>query len=124
MSSKRSIKPYVVSLLGAGLVGCGSQYSECPLSLEHVCIRVINQNDLDISTLVIAHEGGQEESGSIASGRMRTIYFFSPGENAYRLVAVLSSGDTIRSPENYVEGGFRFTETLGSDGFRNSTEKY
>lgn len=105
-------------------VGCSSPYAECPRSLEHVCIKVVNRNDQIISTLILSHERGKESFGPIEANGQASTSFLSPGENTYGLTAILANGDTIRSRENYVEGGNRVTEVLSSTEFQSTMEDY
>ena len=82
------------------------------MTLSDVCITIINQSGQETKSLQLIDEKGRFDIANLSSNSSTSFKFRSPGENVYHLLVVLLSGDTLKSQEEYIEGGYRRTAII------------
>jgi len=85
------------------------------MTSKNVCITVSNQSGRNAKTVSIIDGRSRTEMGAMANNSTSSILINSSGENSYVLLAVLENGDSIRSLESYIEGGYRMKELIKAD---------
>ncbi len=105
------------------LVSC--KRDQCVCAQDNVCVNITNSSGRVAHTVAILAQGVNPNAiGPLSPNDKACFSFRSPGENAFRVMAILSTGDTIKSAEVYSEGGYEFIGAIqeGEINIRQNTD--
>jgi|SRR5688572_962298 len=115
----------VIILLFSVLFGSCNSNDTCDnMTLDHVCVKLINQSGQNIKLLTLTHEQGQISIDELANNSQTSLKFNSPGENEYNILVIFEDGDSLMSPGTYTEGGYSITELISPDSIQTKYHKY
>jgi hypothetical protein len=99
----------------SGVVACNSKV-RCDCSRGNVCVLIANAAGKPVKAIKLRTNGAPVvEREYLGPTDNVCLSFKSLGENAFSLIATLDDGRSVVSPEEYSEGGYKFTATIMAD---------
>lgn len=95
-----------------------------PIPTGYVRVFVKNLSGQNIRNLTLKHESGSIEMKNFSKSDSADFIFKNKGENSYRVIATLDDGSNVASRGNYVEAGYRTTETVYRDSIKTGVDTY
>ena len=82
----------------------------------YVCVTIKNESGQHIKSIVLKRNSlNSIESNSLEDKAELSLTFKNGGEGTYSIVATFDNDSILKSQENYVEGGYKATETIFND---------
>jgi len=120
-----------LGLLTALVVGLFSGYfittkflTSEPIPKGYVRVFVKNLSGQNIKNLTLLQEGGSIEMKNFSKSDSADLIFKNEGENSYKIIATFDDDLKISSRGNYVEAGYRTTETIYRDSIKTGLDTY
>ena len=85
---------------------------------------VKNLSGENLKNLTLIQEGGNIEMKNFSKSDSADLIFKNEGENSYKVIATFNDGSKITSRGNYVEAGYRTTETIYRDSIKTGLDTY
>ena len=95
-----------------------------PIPEGYVRVFVKNLSGQNIKNLTLVEEGGSIEMRNFSKSDSADLIFKNEGENSYKVIATFDDGSKITSRGNYVEAGYRTTETIYRDSIKTGLDMY
>jgi hypothetical protein len=95
-----------------------------PIPNEYVRVTVLNKSGQKIKTLILKHERGSIEMKDLSDRESVILIFKNIGENSYRIIAKLDNDSIVSSRGEYIESGYRRTETIFCDSIETYRNEY
>ena len=107
---------FVAILLFLFIASCNSVTSPCGyMGMDDVCVTVYNKSGENIKELTLTPSQTTKYVTDLADKQNTSFSFVNKGEGLYTLLVVFASGDSLKTDDNYIEGGYTVTETVYKD---------
>lgn len=121
----------ILGLMIGGVLGLSAGYfittiflTSEPIPKGYVRVHVKNLSGQNIKNLTLIEEGGSIEIKNFSNSDSADLIFRNKGENSYKVIATFNDGSKITSRGNYVEAGYRTTETIYRDRIKTALDTY
>ena len=121
----------ILGLMIGGVLGLSVGYfitktflTSEPIPKGYVRVFVKNLSGQNIKNLTLLQEGGSIEMKNFSMKDSADLIFKNEGENSYKVIATFDNGSQVSSRGNYVEPGYRTSETIYRDSIKTGLDNY